>query len=54
MSTTKIVILSASGVVGAAASFLVGYFTGRSIERKRQQNGAQEPAHADHGQHAHA
>ncbi len=35
MSNTKIVVLSASGVLGAAASFFAGYFTGKSMERKR-------------------
>lgn len=35
MTNTKIILMSAGGVVGAAASFVAGYFTGKSMERKR-------------------
>jgi membrane protein DedA with SNARE-associated domain len=58
MTKTKIIVLSAGGVVGAAASFVAGYFTGKSMEQKRMllqtQQIQQERDNGHQHQHAHA
>ena len=40
MTKTKIALWSAGGVLSAVGTFFAGYFTGKSMERKRMANAA--------------